>query len=221
MSTFLKFAAPVLLALPWLEGYVETGHFPLTGIEYATEITTDVILLIFMAVVAKQMNKIKSQNLELERLAMTDGLTGLFNRRTFDHMLEREVERAKRSGKFPSLVFLDVDGFKEINDQQGHTMGDEVLGRVAAAIRGAIRADIDIPCRYGGDEFVVILPETPSAQADLVGGRIQGSLKSRSIGVSVGAVECQSGWESAVCLHQVDVAMYQHKRGKSLQGVST
>lgn len=172
------------------------------------------VVTALVAVILRQGKTLKRQALEVERLAMTDGLTNLYNRRTFDRMLDREVERAKRSGKYPSLIFMDVDGMKQINDQQGHAMGDDVLVRVSGAIRNVIRFEIDVPCRYGGDEFVVVLPETPSVQAVKVGERIQESLKSQHIRLNIGVVECQPGWASQVFIHNVDKAMHNHKRVK-------
>jgi diguanylate cyclase (GGDEF)-like protein/PAS domain S-box-containing protein len=94
---------------------------------------------------------------KLSALALTDGLTGLANRRAFDEALEREWKRTLREGSQISLLLLDVDHFKEFNDQYGHQVGDDCLRAIAAAITGAVRAS-DIVARYGGEEIVVILP---------------------------------------------------------------
>src|SRR5439155_3895885 len=93
------------------------------------------------------------------RLSTIDSLTGLFNRSYVFTALERELARGDRSGRAFCLVMLDVDDLKSINDRAGHHAGDEVLRTVAEVIRGRIRK-IDVATRYGGDEFVALLPET-------------------------------------------------------------
>ena len=97
---------------------------------------------------------------DVTKLATIDGLTGLNNHRTFQERLEVEIDRAKRFGKELSLLLLDIDYFKRLNDTYGHRTGDEVLKRVACRLTESMR-NIDFTARYGGEEFVVILPETP------------------------------------------------------------
>lgn len=94
---------------------------------------------------------------QVQRLAATDGLTKIANRRTFEATLEREVARATRSSEHVSLVLVDIDHFKRLNDTHGHQAGDEVLRNVAAALSCECR-DFDTPARYGGEEFAVVLP---------------------------------------------------------------
>ncbi len=100
----------------------------------------------------------------LSRLALSDGLTGLPNRRAFDEALEREWKRTLRESSQISLLLLDVDYFKEFNDQYGHQVGDDCLRAVAAAVKGTLRAS-DTAARYGGEEIAVILPATDNAGA--------------------------------------------------------
>ena len=109
---------------------------------------------------------------QLRQMADTDGLTGIANRRTFDEALERELARAARSGEEVSLVLLDIDHFKRLNDTHGHQVGDDVLRRVARAIADATRR-YDLAARYGGEEFAVILPRTPHADAAAVAERLR------------------------------------------------
>lgn len=104
-------------------------------------------------------------NLELQRLMNLDGLTGLNNRRRFDEYLQAEWRRAARERAPLSLLLVDVDHFKRYNDRYGHLGGDEALKRVAAAIQGSCHRPADLAARFGGEEFAVILPETPSQGA--------------------------------------------------------
>ena len=98
---------------------------------------------------------------ETEKLAMVDSLTGLFNRRYFDVSLKKEINRAMRYGKDMSILMIDLDNFKNINDSKGHLFGDDVLKKFATLLTKISREE-DILCRYGGEEFVTILPETNS-----------------------------------------------------------
>ena len=96
---------------------------------------------------------------EVSHRAITDGLTGLFNRRYFEELLDRELQRAERHGREFSLALVDVNDFKLYNDRYGHQAGDEALAALGAALRTSLRSS-DLAARYGGDEMVVILPET-------------------------------------------------------------
>lgn len=110
--------------------------------------------------------------LATERNAITDGLTGLYNRQFFDVSLRRELKRSRRYGLAFSLVMIDLDDFKAINDLHGHVVGDEALVRCSEVIRASTR-EIDVPCRYGGEEFALILPETSRTGAYIVSERIR------------------------------------------------
>jgi diguanylate cyclase (GGDEF)-like protein len=126
--------------------------------------------------------ELRRRNVELEgmltrteRLAMIDELTGVYNRRRFLDVLKREWATAKRYKHPLSLLLIDVDHFKAVNDTAGHGAGDETLKRVADIIASSIR-EVDVCARYGGDEFVLLLPHTPSSQAVVVADRIRTKL---------------------------------------------
>jgi diguanylate cyclase (GGDEF)-like protein len=113
----------------------------------------------------------------LEYHAIIDQVTGLYNRHYFETELTHEVERCRRHSGWLSLLLLDLDRFKGINDQLGHALGDQLLRRVGDLVRLHVRA-VDIPCRYGGDELAVILPDAPPADALYVAERIRTAVES-------------------------------------------
>jgi diguanylate cyclase (GGDEF)-like protein len=114
--------------------------------------------------------ELERANADLERLARTDPLTGLANRRHFMETLDREVERSQRYGRPLSLVLIDLDHFKGVNDTHGHAAGDDVLRAAADALRSVCR-DVDLAARLGGEELAILLPETDSAGARVVAER--------------------------------------------------
>ncbi len=161
---------------------------------------------------------------ELRRLSVTDDLTGLYNQRFFYATLSREVEAARRYGTPLAMLLLDLDHFKQYNDTYGHLEGDRVLRRFALTVQAAVRAT-DLACRYGGEEFVVLLPHTDLEEALVVAERIragveelefypvvpgQGQRKAR-ITVSVGAALFATGGDMNELVRQADVAMYGAK----------
>jgi diguanylate cyclase (GGDEF)-like protein/PAS domain S-box-containing protein len=117
---------------------------------------------------------------ELRQLSISDALTGLFNRRHLDTCLARELDRSKRYGHEISILMFDVDYFKRFNDDHGHEQGDRILQSIANTVRGVIRK-IDIPCRYGGEEFLIILPETSFESAMAVAERIRAAVEADSV----------------------------------------
>ncbi|HEY5335217.1 MAG TPA: diguanylate cyclase, partial [Mycobacteriales bacterium] len=158
---------------------------------------------------------------EAQRLSITDGLTGLWNYRYAILALAREVERAARFGRPLAVLMLDLDRFKRVNDRYGHQRGDAVLIEVANRVRSVVR-EVDILARYGGEELILVLPETDRAGAVFLAGRIRDALRSKPMGepgeeelvmtTSVGvAVFPQHGESARVLLRAADSALYAAK----------
>lgn len=161
--------------------------------------------------------EIKRQNSELERLATTDPLTGCDNRRSFLQKFELTWNACSRYSQPLSAFMVDIDHFKSVNDNHGHAMGDEVLKVVGQTLRDASR-DADIVCRFGGEEFAVVLPHTTLEQAGKVGEKIRQAIAAiefeqltvtTSIGVSA---LCQSPGTPQDLLEQADKCLYFAKR---------
>ena len=159
---------------------------------------------------------------EVQRLAVTDDLTGLKNRRGFFEVARRELERATRTGRPLSALMLDIDGFKRVNDTYGHAVGDVVLRHLAERCRRAVR-DIDLVGRYGGEEFAVLLPETDLKTALDVAERVRSSIGDTPfdtevgplpIRVSIGLALLDDDSEQTVesLLDRADTAMYLVKQ---------
>lgn len=158
----------------------------------------------------------------LRDLSVRDQLTGLFNHREFYRLLGEELARSLRYGHQVSLLMLDIDYFKRVNDSFGHLAGDQVLRRLPELIRGQLRVN-DLPCRYGGEEFGVILPETGAEQALEVAERIRSGIAgipielpdggSLRVTVSLGVATFSAGGQNAESLvSAADLALYQAKR---------
>jgi two-component system, cell cycle response regulator len=153
---------------------------------------------------------------EARQLADLDALTGLHNRRYFHELLARELARASRYNRKLALLVLDLDNFKAINDRIGHLAGDAVLAEAAARISEVVRS-ADIPCRVGGDEFAVILPESSLADADQLYRRVLHAVSSRTIGqggrlfMSGGVAELRPGDDATSFFERADDALYRAK----------
>jgi diguanylate cyclase (GGDEF)-like protein len=158
---------------------------------------------------------------EAQRLSITDGLTGLWNYRYFTMTIGKEIERSARFGRPLALLMLDIDLFKAVNDNYGHQRGDSVLVELAGRIRGQVR-DVDTVARYGGEEVVVILPETDEAGAAQAAERICDAVRRRPFGepgqpevyvtVSIGAAVFPAhGGSSTTLLRRADEALYEAK----------
>ena len=156
----------------------------------------------------------------LEKLAITDGLTRLFNLRHFYKQLEIEIDRCNRYGHSLALLLLDIDHFKKCNDTYGHLEGDKVLIRLGQTIKVCLRT-MDSAYRYGGEEFTIILPETTGKEANNVAERISASVESErfsteagedfSITISIGVTEYFKEEQLSKFIHRADQAMYKSK----------
>jgi diguanylate cyclase (GGDEF)-like protein len=151
----------------------------------------------------------------MKLLADTDPLTGLANYRVLLDRIDAEIQRYGRTGRPFSVLLLDLDGLKKINDAHGHIVGSRALCRVADVLRMHCRV-IDTPARYGGDEFALILPETPFEQACQVSERISQRLsqdpENPRISASMGVAEYpHDGHTIENILHAADEALYAQK----------
>jgi diguanylate cyclase (GGDEF)-like protein len=165
----------------------------------------------------------KQSSAELDRLAHTDSLTGLYNRRYWEPELERYVELYKRYRHPFAILMIDFDNLKWVNDTFGHPAGDTALIHLATVMRMNVR-DVDIPCRFGGDEFLILMPEADRNAIQMVGRRISESInKTRfklgrsfaSLQVSFGAAACpEDGADAEVLLQQADSDLYLAKGAK-------
>ena len=167
-------------------------------------------------------HKIEEQRRELELLATTDGLTGLYNRRYFMTRLEQEITRLRRFHGPLSLLMLDLDHFKAINDQHGHLIGDQVLIRITSVMKTCLRGT-DFAARYGGEEFCVLTLETGMAGAEVFANRLRELIadtpcpikerESLVITCSIGVAELNSLCQDAKqILDAADQALYEAKR---------
>ena len=162
--------------------------------------------------------ELRTKNEELERLSVTDGLTGLSNHRALMQRLGEEISRSTRSGRTFAVIMADVDHFKKYNDTFGHPAGDEVLKRVAAVLKDMTRA-VDCAARYGGEEFALLLPETELDGAMEVAERVRARVEAtqfpgRQITLSIGvAIFPKDSGEAPGIVAAADEALYLAKHG--------
>jgi diguanylate cyclase (GGDEF)-like protein len=181
----------------------------------------EVLLRLKRVLRERQLAKERLQILEkLEKLAITDGLTKLYNLRHFYNQLEVEVDRSNRYGHSLGLLLLDIDRFKVYNDTHGHLEGDKVLIKLCQIIRACLRT-MDSAYRYGGEEFTVILPETSGEEAETVAHRIRKAAEAEKffpepnkpyqVTISIGVTEYCKEEKFADFIKRADKAMYLSK----------
>jgi len=215
--------------------YLFTGKYPVSGFNELIIFFPAFIAIGFVLFSAKRIKELESEIakrrkaeealLESERnfreLSITDELTGLFNARYFFKKLRSELDLADRYSKPLSLILMDIDDFKKYNDTYGHLEGDKVLAQISQSIRSCMRAT-DSAYRYGGEEFVLILPETQGSGAANVAERIRKSFKSNQFfptsdkpvhnTISLGVTEYVPEEDKAAFVKRADMNMYTAKR---------
>ncbi|MFZ2298330.1 MAG: hypothetical protein A3G29_18350 [Burkholderiales bacterium RIFCSPLOWO2_12_FULL_64_99] len=198
---------------PWLQSHLETRQFVLTFVSVTLSILTSFVLgyIVVMRLVGR-----------LEHLSLHDGLTGLLNRRAVEALLDREAQRLERFNQPFSILLIDIDHFKRVNDRLGHAAGDQVLIEVARRLQVEAR-EVDHVARYGGEEFCVLLPHTEHEGALQAAERLRESVCERPITwgnatvpvtISMGLVCANDPQESLQSLlRRADAALYQAKDG--------
>ena len=166
---------------------------------------------------ARKNRELKAANETIERLARTDALTGLANRRTLDEAFRREIARAERQADNLSVIMADLDHFKSINDEYGHITGDQVLAAAAAVFGSQLRL-YDLAARYGGEEFVLLRPGTSSDEAMIIAERVRKEVEKiripacpRQITISLGVASCVGGDSAEALVARADTALYEAK----------
>jgi diguanylate cyclase (GGDEF)-like protein len=198
---------PFLLIVPKLTN-VAAGCFVL-----------GVLLLRWLPAAIRERAKSEKDAEGLRELAAVDGLTGLFNRRHFLNLVEAEWDRHRRYARPLSLIMIDIDLFKSINDRFGHDAGDRVLVQVANAFRDFKRSS-DIAARYGGEEFTLLLPETELKDACIVAERLRQEVsrqvldatdRTTTVSISVGVSAATQAGSLADLIKYADIALYEAK----------
>lgn len=207
---------PALVSDHQPEGPAERWEFVATTLFFCT------IALIGPAVIGTRIiRRERALQNELIRLSQQDHLTGLFNRRRITELLESEIERAMRYHKEFSVILMDIDHFKVVNDRLGHQAGDEVLRNIADIVRSGVRA-ADLVGRWGGEEFVVISPETDIGGSLTLAEKIRTRLESADLGesgrrtASFGVTAFEDGDDVESIIARADAGLYAAKqRGRN------
>lgn len=173
----------------------DPGWVPQVILMFGTSLTTG----LFVGLVVKHFH---------ER-AVRDPLTGLINRRMWESLVGQEISRAERSGQPFSMLVLDLDGFKAVNDRHGHLRGDQLLREIAAALRGFLR-ETDVACRWGGDEFAVLLTDCDAGKLPEIAERLRHELDD-TLEVSIGMAAWHPGASISDLFQQADESLYAAK----------
>lgn len=197
------------LALAFASGVADCARYPVDAKEVAVRVRA---LLRRKATAERR----RAEAAAARRLALTDPVTGLWNRHYLDAELARLIERADAEARPLSLLMIDIDRFKPINDRHGHVIGDKVLRAVAVRISGGIRAS-DMLARFGGDELVLAMPDTPARTATTVAERLRALVANGTtevpfgLTISIGVGELAAGEAAASLLGRADKALYAAK----------
>jgi len=195
---------------------------PATALSFVHIFNLTVVFAMFSYLSVFYLGIVIGTQKRLHQVAITDPLTGLLNRRQMQYLLEKEIERFKRSGVHVSLMLMDLDHFKQINDSRGHESGDKVLQAFADILRKGLRTQ-DLVSRWGGEEFLIIMPQSSLDDAldtaerlrtavETYKGHVEtGEMYGVSVSVSVGVTELRSGDDAATVIRRADAALYQSK----------
>ena len=196
---------PELVAAALQAGAHDFVHKPVEAVE--------IVARVGAAVRTKRLaDDLRAANARLEVEARTDVLTGLLNRRYATLELERLLAAAARHGRELSVLMLDIDHFKTLNDAHGHEAGDDVLRTIAGRLGGALRAG-DVLARWGGEEFVALLPDTGAGGAAVVAERMRVSAaQATPVTISVGCATWRAGEDAGALVARADGALYEAKR---------
>ncbi|WP_353117065.1 diguanylate cyclase [Nitratidesulfovibrio sp.] len=196
-------------------------HVPITAqtsVDYWLVARVAGVFALLAGVVLWYNRRLQRMNAVLERLARTDPLTDLPNRSRLNALFRREVERAQRYRRPFSIAILDIDHFKRVNDEHGHLAGDRTLQVFASVVRDSVRA-ADTVGRWGGEEFLVLCPETTAEEAEQLAERLRGALRAtpfeagRIHTLSAGVAAFREGDSVDTLLHRADIALYRAKNG--------
>lgn len=161
--------------------------------------------------------ELEKKNLELAKMIITDSLTGLYNHQYIYQQVKNEIKKAERYNRPFSVIMLDIDDFKKVNDTYGHQVGDGVLVKIAEGLRESVR-DVDMAGRYGGEEFLIVLPETSLDNAYLLAERIRQKIEKLAFGkdiavtISGGVAEYQSEEDEKMLVARADRLLYSAKK---------
>lgn len=209
----------VVLVTPQERREIANRHVSInvqTAVDYGPLRNVAVLFSVFLVTSVAWALKLKKVNAQLRRASETDRLTGLLNRATLDKRFAQEIDRAKRYGRAFSVILLDIDHFKQVNDQHGHLVGDRVLAASAELLRASTR-NTDVVGRWGGEEFLILCPETAGNEALQVAERICAAARAHGFGggrpqtFSAGAAELKTDDSLDSLLQRADAALYQAK----------
>jgi len=206
----------LLAAMPWLLEILETQWSP-AGFPHFRELIDSVITALLgiwiLTMIGREQEINRTHLEELEQLSLTDPLTGLGNRRAFERDLEVALARAQRNEVALTLLYLDIDEMKHVNDRFGHAIGDETLRTLGAVLRCSSRLGTDSAYRVGGDEFLMVIA-ADARGAETIAERVASSFKERSprhSRVSTGLVTWDGHARVQQLLDEADTRMYRHK----------
>lgn len=215
-------AFPLVLTVGWSLPTLFADWYQRAVITMFLTLAVCLVLALTVGALRKALQRSRDMESELESMATTDQLTGLPNRRALDAQLAEELRRARRDGSPLALLMVDIDHFKQVNDTHGHAAGDAALRVVADRITAELRRPGDFAGRFGGEEFVVILPATPVEGARMRAERIRSLMEASPIGtdgadmrltVSVGIALSSPADSASELLTRADAALYAAKRG--------